>query len=420
MPKQHIYGDSAMFAFMVLFTGAIVRIGASIYLPAMPEISEAMHISKAMMSNTLSVYFVVFALFTLVSGMLSDAYGRRHILLAGMALFSLGAAVCAVSESYEMLMTGRVIQALGASMVPGTLMAMIRDACDDMRVVSLMGWLTVLSGLFLVAAPIIGGVLTHFFGWSANFWFLVFFTLAVLGLGIFRMHETHPLHARVPFAPRETLKYTAAMLKSPAFMLVLSPVVTFYAVQGAFLASAPFILMEQYGLSPVLFGISNLNIVIGLFSGRYLGMFILKHHTPQKLYRYATLLSVGVALLFAGIAVGWFSGLWAFLIIAGIFALLFGMVAPLGMKSSLTAFRTVSGMAAAVQTSTLFAASAAGSALTGAMIHTFSSTLDVEAVFALVCLLLCLLAAIGTTKAQKVLAADIPPDSAICLKKEAD
>jgi len=287
-------------------------------------------------------------------------------------------------------------------MVPGTLMAMIRDACKDIRVVSLMGWLTVLSGLFLVAAPIIGGVLTHFFGWSSNFWFLSFFTFVVLTLTVFRMEETHPNHARIPLNIRQTLKISGTMLTSASFILVLFPVIAFYAIQGAFLAAVPFILMGEYGLDPVLFGISNVNIVIGLFGGRYLGMYLLKNHDSAAVYRYGAYLAIFVAVLFLLITVDYISGLWSFLIIAGIFAVVFGMMAPLGMKTSLTAFRSVSGMAAAVQSSTLFAASALGSAAVGMLMHHFEKSVSVESIFALVSALLCLLAAIVALKSRNL------------------
>ncbi|RUM65526.1 MAG: hypothetical protein DSZ05_05905, partial [Sulfurospirillum sp.] len=371
-----------------------------------PLISDELQISKAMMSNTLTVYFVVFALFTLVAGMLSDAYGRKRILMSGMFFFMLGASVCALSESYEMLMFGRVIQAFGASMVPGTLMAMIRDACKDIRVVSLMGWLTVLSGLFLVAAPIIGGVLTHFFGWSSNFWFLSLFTFMVLTLTLFRMEETHPRHARIPLNIKETLKISGTMLTSPSFILVLSPVIVFYAIQGAFLAAGPFILMGEYGLDPVLFGISNLNIVIGLFSGRYLGMYLLKKYDSRAVYRYGAYLALFVVFLFILIAFGYIGGLWPFLVVAGIFAVVFGMMAPLGMKTSLTAFRSVSGMAAAIQSSTLFAASALGSAAVGILIHHFEKLFSVENIFTFLAAVLCLIAALFAMKGQALLASE--------------
>ena len=399
--NRTILGDTLFFTLMVLFIGSIVRVGASIYLPAMPLIAEEMHVSTAKMSNTLTVYFVVFAAFTLVAGILSDAYGRKRVLMSGMFFFIVGSAICALSNSYEMLIFGRVIQAFGASMVPGTLMAMIRDACSDIKVVSLMGWLTVLGGLFLVAAPIIGGVLTHLFGWSSNFWFLSIFTIFVFLLTFLRMDETHPKEARTPINLKQTLHISSTMLRSSSFILVLLPVISFYAIQGAFLASVPFILMGEYGLDPVLFGISNLNIVIGLFSGRYLGMYVLKKFGSAKVYKYGGFLSIFVVILFSLISFGIISGLWSFLIISGIFAALFGMMAPLGMKSSISAFREVSGVAAALQSATLFSASAIGSLLIGILIHQFPS-LSVEIVFAIVSTLLCSIAAIAAFKNKMV------------------
>ena len=402
MKQEHtMLGDTFFFAFMVLFIGSIVRIGASIYLPAMPLIAEEMHISTVKMSNTLTIYFVVFAAFTLVAGILSDAYGRKRVLMSGMFFFMIGSMVCALSDSYEMLMLGRVIQAFGASMVPGTLMAMIRDACSDMKVVSLMGWLTVLGGLFLVAAPMIGGVLTHFFGWSSNFWFLSLFTFFVFLLTFLRMEETHHSDARNPVNLRQTLLISLTMLHSSSFILVLLPVIAFYAIQGAFLASVPFILMGEYGLDPVLFGISNINIVIGLFSGRYLAMYLLKKYNSATVYRYGAYLAILVGILFVLIAIGIISGLWSFLIISGIFACVFGMMAPLGMKTSLSAFREVSGVASALQSTTLFSASAIGSALIGILIHQFP-TFSVEAVFAIVSALLCSAAAVAVLNNKTV------------------
>ena len=397
--ENTMMGDTLFFAFMVLFIGSIVRIGASIYLPAMPLIADELQISKAMMSNTLTVYFVVFASFTLVAGILSDAYGRKRVLMSGMGFFLLGAVICALSDSYEMLMFGRVVQAFGASMVPGTLMAMIRDACSDVKVVSLMGWLTVLGGLFLVAAPIIGGVLTHLWGWSANFWFLALFTSAVLVLTRLQMQETHSEDARTPVSLGRTFSTSLTMLGSSSFILVLMPVIAFYAIQGAFLAAVPFILMGEYGLDPVLFGISNINIVIGLFSGRYLGMYLFKKHGSAAVYRYGAFMAIAVAVLFVLIASDLIGGLWIFLIVAGIFASVFGMMAPMGMKSSLTAFRSVSGVAAAVQSSTLFAASGLGSAAVGLLIYQLPSV-SVEALFAMVSAVLCLIAALAALKSR--------------------
>jgi DHA1 family bicyclomycin/chloramphenicol resistance-like MFS transporter len=392
-------GDTFLFGALVLLIGSIVRIGASIYLPAMPLIGEELGIDKAMMSNTLTIYFVVFAAFILVAGALSDAYGRRPVLIAGMLFFMLGSALCALSESYTTLMAGRAVQAFGASMIPGTLMAMVRDACSDMRVVTLMGWLAVLGGLFLVAAPMIGGVLTHFVGWTANFWFLVFFTAIVFVTTLVKIPETHARHARTPVSGKTTLALVATMLTSADFILVMLPVIAFFALQGAFLAAAPYIVMSRYGLGPVAFGASNVVIVVGLFAGRWLGARIFREKGGVEGYRKGAAAAVAVALLFLAMGTGWISGLWSFLTIVGIFAALFGAMSPVGMKASLTAFRANSGIAAALQGATLLGASALGSAAVGWIMHRLPA-LGAESAFAFVAAFLCLVAAGGAQKSR--------------------
>ncbi len=128
-------------------------------------------------------------------------------------------------------------------------------------------------------------------------------------------------------------------------------------------------------------------------------MYILKKYGSQTVYKVGALSALFVALLFITIALGWITGLWPFLIIVGIFALVFGMMAPLGMKSSLSAFRSVSGVAAALQSATLFIASALGSAAVGLLMHFFHA-LSAEAVFAMISALLCLIAA-GTALKSK-------------------
>ncbi|WP_201352600.1 MFS transporter [Hydrogenimonas urashimensis] len=393
--------DTFLFGALVLLIGSIVRVGASIYLPAMPIIGEELHIDAATMSQTLTIYFIVFASFILIAGALSDAYGRRPLLLSGMAFFIVGSTLCALAGDFETLMTGRAVQAFGASMIPGTLMATVRDTCSDLRLVSLMGWLAVLGGLFLVAAPMIGGVLTQWLGWSANFWFLVLFATLVLALTWRDIPETHAAHARTPLHLFNTLSLVGTMLTAPSFILVMLPIITFFAIQGLFLAAAPYIVMGTYGLGPVAFGLSNVIIVIGLFLGRWAGAKLLRRSGSDGVYRIGSQIAAVTALLFIALGIGLLSGIVSFFGVVALFAALFGALAPVGMKSSLTSFRANSGVAAALQGATLLGASAIGSAAFGFLLKLFPH-LEAEKAFGLLSALLCTLAAWAAWKSKPV------------------
>ena len=391
-------GDTFRFGAMILIIGAVTRLGASIYLPALPVIGAELSADASMMSQTLSVYFLVFALCTLVAGPLSDTLGRKAVLQSGMLFFILGAILCALARNYETLLLGRVIQALGASMIPGTLMAMIRDASSDARVVSLTGWLAVLGGLLLVGAPLLGGILTHFFGWGSNFWFLALFSSLAWMASLFWMEETHPREARLSFSIRAIFSRLGHMTISAEFILVMLPIIAFFAVQGAFLAAAPYVMMKRYGFTPAQFGLSNAVIVLGIFSGRFIAVRLLKHRSAPSVYRLGGILSFFAVLLFCVMALGWFDNAAVFLIITGFYAALYGMLSPIGLKSALTAFRTSAGTAASLQGALLLGASAMGSALTGLLAK--SPLFSIHTAFALLSALFCLTAAFSALSAR--------------------
>jgi DHA1 family bicyclomycin/chloramphenicol resistance-like MFS transporter len=325
-------------------------------------IGKDLAIPDAMMSLTVTVYFMAFSIFIFLTGPFSDAFGRRSLIIIGAVVFIIGSLLCGMAHSAGGILAGRTIQAIGASMIPGTARAMIRDVGSDTQVVSLMGWMAVLGGLMMVAAPIMGGVITESFSWRYNFWFLVAFSVIVVIVIAVKLPETLPPLKRIKLHPGVVFKAYGRMLISPRFILVVMPIVICFAVQGAYLAAAPFIFIKGFKLTPTEFGLTNISIVTALLGGRYLSVYSTKKYSPPAAYVIGSAIVILSGVLFVLIAIFKVYSIHAVLTAISLFGLGFGVLSPVGMKSSITAFRETSGMAAALQGCLVLGGTAVGSA----------------------------------------------------------
>jgi DHA1 family bicyclomycin/chloramphenicol resistance-like MFS transporter len=177
------------------------------------------------------------------------------------------------------------------------------------------------------------------------------------------------------------------------------PVIAFFAIQGTFLAAAPYVMMKKYGFTPTEFGLSNIVIVVGIFSGRALSAHLLKHHSASRVYQLGGILCILLMFLFIGMALGKLDHPVAFLGVSGFFATLYGMLSPIGLKSALTAFRASAGTAAALQGALLLGASAIGSALTG-LLAGKTTVFSIHIAFAILSALFTLIASITAFRSR--------------------
>lgn len=360
--------DFGRLSMVVLLVSSIIRAGACLYLPAMPEIAERLDINTSDMGMTITIYFVVFAIFILIAGPLSDAFGRKKIILSGLITFGLGSVLCGTATSFLSLLSGRIVQAVGASLIPGTSRAVVRDAGDDTQVVSIMGWMAVFSSVMLVGAPVIGGFITRWFQWRGNFAVLSILSLILVLMTMVLMQETLPPKCRTKFTLLKIFQQYRKIIISYKFILLLAPVIMFFVFQGVYLAAAPFIFIHQYGLTAVRFGLSNIIIVAALMIGRHISVSLSKQHNAAGGLSFAYWLTMLSVVLFASVLWMHLDNIYAAFFTLGIFAISFGIVLPIGMKESITLFSNQSGMAAAVQGSLLLGATAFGSMITSMII----------------------------------------------------
>jgi DHA1 family bicyclomycin/chloramphenicol resistance-like MFS transporter len=265
------------------------------YLPSFPDIELEFGISRAVLSQSLAVYLMAFAISTLFWGPLADRYGRRLVILFSMALYTLGSVGCALADSAETFMLLRVIQGLAASggFIAGR--AMIRDAHDAETAHRAMSQVMMLFALAPAIAPVLGGWLHDQFGWRSVFWFLSIFGSLLLLMG-FLVKETLHNEQRRSIHPATVMRvYFGAIShkRFPALVLCLS-----LSFGGLFLyiAGAPTVIYDFLGLGSDDFGWLFIPIVSGLILGSSISA-RLAHRWPAQ-----RTISIGLLVMMAATA----------------------------------------------------------------------------------------------------------------------
>jgi DHA1 family bicyclomycin/chloramphenicol resistance-like MFS transporter len=262
------------------------------YIPAFPTIATALSASTLQMQQTFSVYLFAFAFMFLFHGALSDSFGRKPVILAGLVVFTVASVGCAVSTSIGELLVWRALQGLsvGAGMVVGR--AMVRDIYNDVDAQRVMSMVTLWFGIAPAIAPILGGYLYQGLGWRSIFWFIAFFSALLILVSWRVIRETLPVEKRQPFQPGPLVQgYRQVGANVPLILLSLAAGFNF---NGFFLyiLSAPIYLPQQLGLGPTqyawLFAPGIGGIMLGAFvSGRVAGKW-----KPEKTVRAGYMLMV--------------------------------------------------------------------------------------------------------------------------------
>jgi MFS transporter, DHA1 family, multidrug resistance protein len=239
------------------------------YLPAFTGIAASLDATPVQMQQTLSAYLLGFAIMNLFHGALADSFGRRPIVLGGVALFTLASIGCALSQSIGALVFFRAVQGMsaGAGMVVSR--AVIRDLFEPSDAQRVMSQVTIYFGVAPAVAPIVGGFLFVHVGWHAIFWFLVGVG-AVLWLTMWRMlPETLHSSQVQPFGVASLLRGYWQMASNAKFIaLAFASGVPF---NGMFLyvLSAPVFLGELLGLGPTQFFWFFLSTIGGIMAGAW-------------------------------------------------------------------------------------------------------------------------------------------------------
>lgn len=248
MKHKHIFkpGNRYLIIFLA-FISAFAPISTDLYLPALPLMAQSLQTSETMASLTISGFILVFAVSMLIWGPLSDKYGRRPVLLTGSMIYTITSMVMACTDSINILLAMRFIQAAGSGAVCSMALAIVKDLLRGKQMETAVSWIQSITILAPVMAPLLGGVILLFTNWRGIFWCLAlcgFFSLA----GSLAIAETlrKPLNGS-PFAIFLRIPHVLAHARFSSMLAIFSA--TALPLLG-YIGVSAYIFQGQFGLSP--------------------------------------------------------------------------------------------------------------------------------------------------------------------------
>lgn len=286
--------------FMLVAMGCLASLSTDIYLPAMSTIANSLVTDIAMVQITLALFFGTFALGQLFYGPLSDSFGRRKVLLAGIILFGFSALLCARAGSIEMLMLGRFFLGLGACSGAVSCFAICRDVYDKAELTKMIAIVSATIGIAPLIAPTIGAVLNEMYGWKSIFYFLTIYAFLLFVWILTSLPETNAS----PLKPARTYKatsYIEMLTDSNYFPYMLMNAAAFVAL-FAFIASSPVIFMSNWQLTEYQFSLFfALNAACMIAANTILSVALKKYSTKSMLKKgYIMIIIASTGMLLSG------------------------------------------------------------------------------------------------------------------------
>lgn len=294
----------ALTAVLALLT-AVGPLAIDMYLPSLPHLTAALGASPPEGQLTLSAFLIGFALGQVVYGPLSDARGRKPVLIASLGLFTFGSALCAVAPTIETLILARFIQALGGAGPVVLARSIVRDLYSGPRAARELARMATILGLIPAVAPLIGGLLESAFSWRATFVVLtVVLGLEMLVVALF-LPETIRVKLTGATSPRAVLSSFGVLLRHRGFATYLGLTAIAFAGLFAYIATSSFILQSVYGLSAIAYGAAFAIGVIGFVGGTLAaGPLVKRRGLDGAIGAGAAAVAIGGALMLALVTLG--------------------------------------------------------------------------------------------------------------------
>jgi len=268
-PPERSVGPQWLFLVILAGLGMVGPFSIDTIFPAFAQMQAEWGVSELALQQLISVYLLSFAVMSLLHGPLSDALGRKPVIIGGTILFIAASVGCAVSPSLPVLLFFRAIQGLAAGAGQIISRAMVRDVFSNDQAQRTMSHIAMIFGLAPAIAPIIGGWLLGIGSWRGIFWFLVGFGVVILLLVIFALAETHPPELRTKFDGRTLVSGLLEVWRNRDGRRLAFTGMFNFAGMFLYISSAPLFVLKLLGKGEQDFWILFVPLISGLVLGSW-------------------------------------------------------------------------------------------------------------------------------------------------------
>lgn len=342
--KPHSLRTTALIIALVA-TGPL---STDMYLPALPDIRRAFSVDTAAVQMTLSIFLVGLALAHLILGPLSDRFGRRPVLIGGMALYALASIACVFAPTIELLMAARFVQAFGVCAGGVVGRAVVRDVHGRIEAARMLSHISTATAVAPLVAPLVGGHLAVSFGWASVFWAMAAIGLFVFVATLLVLPETNAQPKADALNPRRFAANYKTLLASSNYRAYLFTTAFCFSGLFAFISGSSFVLIETLGMAPDHFGFAFGFVVVGFMVGSHLSGRWVKRLGIERLVAIGGRMAMLVGLVALGLnALGPVS---VFSVVApmALYLACVGMILPSAMAGAIAPYPTMAGAASAL------------------------------------------------------------------------
>lgn len=289
---------------------ATVPMSTDTYTPVLGQLGEVFNASAAEVQLTMSTFILVFGVFQLVWGPISDGSGRRVVLFIAFGIYLAATVLCLAAPSIEILILGRALQGVGAAAGPVIGLAMVRDVYGRQGAAKMFATITAGMAMAPLLAPLLAAVLVPWLDWRAPFLVLAGFALAILAGGL-GLKETAPAATGSSFR-RFFASYRSLLMRRDYVLVALVHGASYVGVYAIISGLSIILRGPQWGYGPIAYALSFDVAVIGYVVGALIGRRLVDGRGVAFVQRLGLALSLPSALLLMGLtlsgALRWGSG----------------------------------------------------------------------------------------------------------------